>query len=495
MDDVMISVENIDKSFGGVHALKQVSMTVRKGEIHCLAGENGSGKSTLIKVISGYYKPDSGVIRIGDHAYASLTPAESIRDGVQVIYQDFSLFPNLSVMENLALNSEVARGTKIVSYRRMRETARQAVEKIGLKVDMNARVADLSVADRQMIAIARALVHKAKVVIMDEATSSLTRKEVNRLFEVIHAMRDEGVAVVFVSHKLDEVFEISDTITIFRNGRNVISCAASEMDESKFSYYMTGREMKTVDNEPPVGDESQVVLDVKNLSSQGAFENVNFQLRRGEILGVAGQLGSGRTELAMALFGLQPITGGAVSIHGKPVRIKNVMEAQRLGIAYVPEDRLTEGLFMPQSLTRNEIITHLKAVSKKGGVLDKSKADAEMDSWIQTLSVATDSRDTAAQKLSGGNQQKVVLAKWLACKPDILILNGPTVGVDIGAKQDIYDLLCHYAREGMSIIIASDDIREVEALCNRVIVMRGGKVSRFLTGDEITAASLTEAAI
>ena len=242
MDDVVISVENISKSFGGVNALQQVSMTVRRGEIHCLAGENGSGKSTLIKVISGYYRPDSGTIRIDGRTFTSLTPAESIRHGVQVIYQDFSLFPNLSVMENLALNAEVARGSHLVSYRRMRETAQQAVEKIGLDVDMNARVADLSVADRQMIAIARALAHKAKVVIMDEATASLTRKEVNRLFDVIHAMRDEGVAVVFVSHKLDEVFEISDAITIFRNGKNVVSCPANEMDEARFSYCMTGRE-------------------------------------------------------------------------------------------------------------------------------------------------------------------------------------------------------------------------------------------------------------
>lgn len=495
MDDIIISVEKIDKSFGGVHALKQVSMAVRRGEIHCLAGENGSGKSTLIKIISGYYKPDSGTIHIDGHPYASLNPAESIHNGVQVIYQDFSLFPNLSVMENLALNSEVARGTKIVSYQRMRKTARQAMEKIGLKVDMNARAADLSVADRQMIAIARALVHKAKVVIMDEATASLTRKEVNRLFQVIHAMRDEGVAVVFVSHKLDEVFEISDTITIFRNGTNVISCAANEMDEAKFSYYMTAREIKAADSKPPVGDKTQVVLEAKALSSEGAFENVNLQLRKGEILGITGQLGSGRTELAMALFGLQSITGGQVYIHKQPVQIKNAMAAQRLGIAYVPEDRLTEGLFMPQSLTRNEVITHLKAVSGKGGILHKHKAAAEMDRWIKTLSIATDSREAAAQKLSGGNQQKVVLAKWLACQPEILILNGPTVGVDIGAKQDIYDLLCRYARAGMSIIIASDDIREVEALCSRVIVMKGGKVSRYMTGSEITAASLTDAAV
>lgn len=495
MDNTVLSVSNINKSFGGVKALEDVSFEVRAGEIHCLAGENGSGKSTLIKIISGYYKPDSGLIKIGDKSFSQMEPSESIKEGIQVIYQDFSLFPNLSVIENLAINNEVARKSKVVSYKRMRETAQKAVERIHLDVDMNARVADLPVADKQMIAIARALVHDAKVIIMDEATSSLTRKEVNALFEVIHKLKDEGVAIVFVSHKLDEVFEISDSITIFRNGKNVISCDASEIDENRFSYYMTGREMKESQCEPPVGEEDNIVLETEKLSVENSFEDVSIQLRKGEILGISGQLGSGRTELALALFGLANIKSGKIKLKGKEVKINNVHQAKKLGISYVPEDRLTEGLFLSKTITRNVAVTHLnKLVSKIGFFAPKAAGD-ETDNWIDSLSVATDNREKMVQKLSGGNQQKVVLAKWLACEPEILILNGPTVGVDIGAKQDIYDLLIRYANEGMSIIIASDDIREVVKLCNRVVIMKGGRVNRILSGDEINEKSLTEAAI
>lgn len=495
MNAGVLSVENINKSFGGVHALKDVSMQIRGGEVHCLSGENGSGKSTLIKIISGYYKPDSGKICVDGNEYTEMTPSESINHGIQVIYQDFSLFPNLSVMENLSLNAEVARGSKIISYRRMRETALRAVEKINLKIDMKAKVADLSVADRQMIAIARALVHDAKVIIMDEATASLTRNEVNCLFKVIHQLKEEGVAIVFVSHKLDEVFEISDSITIFRNGMNVISCKASEINEERFSYYMTGREIQSSQEKPLTGDPSQIMLETKNLTVEGAFEDVNIQLYKGEIFGIAGQLGSGRTELAMTLFGMANIKSGEILMEGKPIKISSVQRAKQLKIGYVPEDRLTEGLFLEQALVENVAITHLTDLSSKAGFYHKKEAEEETAQWIDTLSISPGDRNNLAQKLSGGNQQKVVLAKWLACNPSILILNGPTVGVDIGAKQDIYDLLNKYASQGMSIIIASDDILEIKKLCNRVAVMKCGRINALLCGEEVTEQALIEASI
>lgn len=495
MEDNILTVSHIHKSFGGVHALEDVSLSVKRGEIFCLAGENGSGKSTLIKVISGYYKPDVGNIVIDGKEFGILSPSESIKNGVQVIYQDFSLFPNLSVMENLALSYELSCGRKIINYKRMKETAKRAAEKINLKVDMSARVGDFSVADRQMIAIARALVSDAKLIIMDEATSALTRKEINKLFEIIKQLKEDGVSTMFVSHKLDEVFEISDRIAIFRNGKNVITCLNSEMDEEKFSYYMTGRKICKAENFRPEGDRSSTELEVSGLTVKGVFENIDFKLYKGEILGITGQLGSGRTELAMSLFGLQKLDKGEIMIRGMRRRIENARQAQKLGLAYVPEDRLTEGLFMPQSLTNNEIVTHLKDVSSKAGFLDKKRAGAEMDIWIEKLSIATDHREKYAQNLSGGNQQKVVLAKWLACNPGILILNGPTVGVDIGAKHDIYQLLRRYADEGMSIIIASDDIQEVVSLCSRVIVLKSGRVSKLICGDEITEQALLNAAI
>lgn len=495
MNEKILSVENISKSFGGVQALDNVSMEIRAGEIHCLSGENGSGKSTIIKIISGYYKPDSGKICIDGKEYSEMSPSESINHGIQVIYQDFSLFPNLSVMENLSINAEVARGSKIINYKRMRETAQQAVKKINLKVDMKAKVADLSVADKQMIAIARALVHEAKVIIMDEATASLTRNEVNSLFRVIHQLKEEGVAIVFVSHKLDEVFEISDSITIFRNGRNVISCKASEMDEERFSFYMTGREIQAKQEKPLVGDPARIMMETRNLTVEGAFEDVSMQLYKGEILGIAGQLGSGRTELAMALFGMATIKDGEILVEGKTVNISSVTKAKQLGIGYVPEDRLTEGLFLEQSLIQNVAVTHLGKLSSKFGFYNKRVAAEETQHWIDTLSISPDNRNNLAQKLSGGNQQKMVLAKWLACNPAILILNGPTVGVDIGAKQDIYDLLNKYASEGMSVIIASDDILEIKKICNRVIIMKGGRINVVLCGEEITEKALVEASV
>ncbi len=495
MNEKVLSVEDIDKSFGGVHALNGVSMDIYAGEIHCLAGENGSGKSTLIKIISGFYKPDSGKIIVNGNTYSEMNSSESISQGVQVIYQDFSLFPNLSVMENLSINSEVARRSKIISYNRMRETAKQAVNKIGLKIDMKKKVADLSVADRQMIAIARALVHDAKVIIMDEATSSLTRNEVNALFKVIHQLKEQGVAIVFVSHKMDEVFEISDRITIFRNGQNVISCQASEMDENKFSFYMTGREIRSKQDKPLVGDSSQTVLEAKNLSVESAFEDVSFQLHKGEILGIAGQLGSGRTELAMTLFGMATIKSGEIKLNGESVNISSSIKAKQLKIAYVPEDRVTEGLFLEHTLTENTIVTHLENFAHRFGIFNKKAAEKETEQWMEALSVVPNDQNYLAQKLSGGNQQKIVLAKWLSCKPVVLILNGPTVGVDIGAKQDIYDLLNQYASQGMSIIIASDDVVEIKKLCNRVIIMKDGRINATLVGEEVTETALTEASI
>ena len=495
MGDVVLSVNNISKSFGGVHALKNVSMDIRAGEIHCLAGENGSGKSTLIKIISGYHKADGGTIHIDGEDYESFSPSMAIEKGIQVIYQDFSLFPNLSVMENLAINSELARGTKIVNWKRMREIAEKAVASIQLKVDMKAKVADLPVADKQMIAIARALVHQARVMILDEATASLTRKEVNRLFSVIEDLRNRGVAIVFVSHKLDEVFEISDTITVFRNGMNVGSCPKSEMTESSFYHLMTGKAEDTKTIEKPVGDAADVVMKAEGLSVDGSFSDVSFELYKGEILGVAGQLGSGRAELTLALFGLANISNGKLYVKGKEVHITNVSDAQRLGLGYVPEDRLTEGLFLNQSIRRNIAVTHIPELSNAAGIISEKKTEAEAEEWIDRLSIVTDSSLKPARNLSGGNQQKVALAKWLSCGPEIMVLNGPTVGVDIGAKHDIYELLSEYARSGMSIIIASDDIRELLQLCNRVLVMRNGRISRLLCGDEITEEALTDASI
>lgn len=492
MDECIVSVKNVYKSFGGAYALDDVQLDIKRGEAHCLAGENGSGKSTLIKIISGVYQADSGSIAIDGKSYANISPVQSIEAGIQVIYQDFSLFPNLTVMENLSFNNEISNRHMCLSYKRMKQTALKAMEKIGLSLDLNAMVGTLSIGDRQMIAIARALLSNAKLIIMDEPTSALTKKEVANLFRIINELKEQDVAILFVSHKLDEVFEISDSVTILRNGKHIVSCPVEEINQKTFSYYMTGREF--ADDDPkPVGDGSDIVLETKGLSCHGAFEDVNITLRRGEILGITGQLGSGRTELALALFGLMTPDSGTILLEGKPVAIDKVADATSLGIAYVPEDRLMEGLFLPRSITMNSTVTRLDDFSTPLGALKREEIQDDARSWIKQLSIAALDQNNAVGTLSGGNQQKVVLAKWLARKPKILILNGPTCGVDIGAKYDIYKLLCTYANTGMSIIVASDDLEEVIRLCHRVLVMKDGRICGAFEGDLVTEGNLVNA--
>lgn len=489
----ILSVKGIKKSFGGVHALKGVDLTIKKGETHCLAGENGCGKSTIIKVISGFYKPDEGTIEVNGIVHPHMTPSDAIKAGIQVIYQDFSLFPNLSVMENLAFNQVLANNEKFVNKKRFRTIAEEAIQKINFDVDLDARVEQLPVADKQLIAISRALVHDAKFIIMDEPTTALTSKEVNRLFDIIAELKSKGITILFVSHKLDEVFEISDSITVLRSGENVISCPASEMTEDKFTYYMTGRHFENESPTLPKEISKEVILEAQNLSAKG-FEDVSFQLHKGEILGVTGQLGSGRTELSLSLFGLNRPVSGKIIMEGQEVNLNSVQEAQKLKIALVPEDRLTEGLFIPQSITDNITVTRLNSLSKMG-VLNKGRLMNEASTWVEKLEIATQNPTNAAGTLSGGNQQKVVLAKWLSDNPKILILNGPTVGVDIGAKYDIHKLLKQLAMQGMSIIVVSDDTAEVVSLCDRAIVMQGGKMTGALEKEDLNTVNLNKTTV
>lgn len=489
----ILSVKGIKKSFGGVHALKGVDLTIKKGETHCLAGENGCGKSTIIKVISGFYKPDAGTIEVNGIVHPNMTPSDAIKAGIQVIYQDFSLFPNLSVMENLAFNQVLANNEKFVNKKRFRTIAEEAIQKINFNVDLDARVEQLPVADKQLIAISRALVHDAKFIIMDEPTTALTSKEVNRLFDIIAELKSKGMTILFVSHKLDEVFEISDSITVLRSGENVISCPASEMTEDKFTYYMTGRHFENESPTLPKETSKEVILEAQNLSAKG-FEDVSFQLHKGEILGVTGQLGSGRTELSLSLFGLNRPVSGKIIMEGQEVNLNSVQEAQKLKIALVPEDRLTEGLFIPQSIIDNITVTRLNSLSNMG-VLNKGRLMNEASTWVEKLETATQNPTNAAGTLSGGNQQKVVLAKWLSDNPKILILNGPTVGVDIGAKYDIHKLLKQLAMQGMSIIVVSDDTAEVVSLCDRAIVMQGGKMTGALEKEDLNTVNLNKATV
>ena len=486
--DSVIAVRGVTKSFSGVKALKGVDLEILPGEIHCLAGENGSGKSTLIKVISGVYTPDEGTIELNGTTHTKLAPIDAIMGGVQVIYQDFSVFPNLTVMENLALNTELAAKRKLVNWRRFRTIAEEAVAQIDFQVDLDAKVGSLSVADRQLVAICRALMHDAKLIIMDEPTTALTKKEVDGLFRIILDLKARGISTLFVSHKLEEVFEISERFTILRNGEVAATCLPEELDRRKFSYFMTGREFE--DSRFALENRSdEPVLEARALGLTGGFEDVSFTLHGGEILAITGLLGSGRTELALTLFGACTADSGELLVKGKPVTFSGVRDAIDAGIGYVPEDRLTEGLFLERSIGDNIVISEIDSVAVSSvGIYEDARKRAEADKWIQDLRIATHDQDNAANTLSGGNQQRIVLAKWLATKPDILILNGPTVGVDIGSKHDIHQILQQLAREGMAVIVISDDIPEVIQNCNRILLMKAGRIV-----DELDPLTTTEA--
>lgn len=487
--DTVIAVRGLSKSFAGVQALDDINLDISAGEIHCLAGENGSGKSTLIKIISGVYSPDSGTIEMGGKTYSKLTPIEAIMGGVQVIYQDFSVFPNLSVMENLALNTELADKRKIVNWRRFRSIAEEAISKIDFVVDLDARVGDLSVADKQLVAISRALMTDTKLIIMDEPTTALTGREVDALFRVILDLQSRGIAILFVSHKLGEVFEISERFTIIRNGQQVITSLPEDLDHKKFAHYMTGREFEELE----FGEDEEIgepVLEVEGLGLSRAFKDVSFTLHKGEILGITGLLGSGRTELALSLFGVFPAEEGTIRVGGKEVRLGSIADAMDNGIGYVPEDRLSEGLALERSIGDNIVVSEIDNMVTGLGLLDSDKRRAEVQRWVEELRIATPNPDNPVNTLSGGNQQRVVLAKWLATNPDILILNGPTVGVDIGSKQEIHLILQELAKSGMGIIVISDDIPELRQTCRRVLLLTEGRIDtevdpRTKTEDEL----------
>ena len=493
MPESILHVTNIKKSFGGVEALKGIELKVGYGEIHCLAGENGCGKSTLIKIIAGFYEADQGEIELNGRKFSRITPAEAISMGVQVIYQDFSLFPNLTVMENLALNLELMNKRRTVNYKRMRRIAMEAVEKIGFSVDLEELVENLSVAQKQLIAICRALLYNARLIIMDEPTTALTKKEVRSLFSIIKKLQAQGIAILFVSHKLDEVFEISEGYTILRSGMNVSAGKTKDLDAKKFAYYMTGREFNDEAYRPPPVSGTPV-LAVNGFSLGNTYRDISFDLYRGEILGVTGLLSSGRTELVQSLFGIQSPESGTVRLNGSEVRIRRIQDAIALGIGYVPEDRLTEGLFLSQSIGRNMLVSGLKRLSNKAGFLYNEKIHREITSWIKDLAIVTDDYEKQVKTLSGGNQQKVVLARWLANNLEVLILNGPTVGVDIGSKYDIHALLRRLASKGFSIIVISDDLPELLVCCNRIIVMRDGRIVRELESSQTNESQLGEIA-
>ncbi|RKP44427.1 sugar ABC transporter ATP-binding protein [Pararobbsia silviterrae] len=472
----LLKLENISKHFGGVKALQNVRFDIMPGEVLCLAGENGCGKSTIIKVISGVYQPEPGaVMRMDGQSIEGLDPARARELGIQVIWQDLALFPEMTVAENIAFEQNLGSRPRFVDYSRMRDAASRILERLGVSIDLGRSVRSLSIAQRQIVAIARALVADARLVFMDEPTASLSHAETEALLKIVRRLSSDGIAVVFVSHRLAEVLDVCTRVTVFRDGKYVGTFPTAGMTQTRLTELMTGR---TFDYEVRKTDLSAapVVLDVKGLSRAGEYSSVDFRIRKGEILGLTGRLGAGRTEIALSLFGMTRPTAGAVTLEGRALSLGSNRDAIRAGIAYVSEDRLQLGLVQQQSIGDNTVSAVLDDLLDASRLISMKKRNALIRDWIQKLAVKIGKPDDAVSTLSGGNQQRIVLAKWLATNPKLLILDSPTVGVDVGARAGIFAIIHKLAAEGMAILLISDEIPEVYFNSDRILHLRDGRV-------------------
>ncbi|MTC52931.1 ATP-binding cassette domain-containing protein [Providencia alcalifaciens] len=489
----LITLRDLSKSFGGHRALRNIDLTLNKGEVHCLAGTNGCGKSTLIKTISGVYAPDEGSeIEIDGKRYTRLTPDKARELGVQVIYQDLSLFPNLTVAENIAFELNLNGYFGWFQKGKIREKALQILKELEFTIDPDTPVQFLPIAQRQQVAICRALVAEARLVIMDEPTASLTRTEVNQLLSTVNYLKDKGITVVFVSHRLEEVKEISDRITVIRDGQKMGTWPAEDLTTRKITELMTGLDIVHERKLPNNAEETHTVLELKNLSRKGQYQNISLSLKRGEVLGLCGLLGSGRTELALSLFGITRPDSGEMRVEGKPIIFKSNAQAIKHGIGYVSEDRLTLGAILQQSIADNMVISILDRLKTPLHLIDEQKCQQIVQEWIEDLDIKVTDPNNALSTLSGGNQQKVVLAKWILTRPKVLILDAPTVGVDIGAKDSIYKLIHRLSGVGIAILLITDEASEAFYNCDRILHMKQGSIVKEIVTDSMTEQQLEE---
>jgi ribose transport system ATP-binding protein len=482
-------LRDIRKSFPGVKALDGVSFDLRTGEVHALLGENGAGKSTLVKIVCGVYRPDAGEIRLDGEPVAIADPTHAQALGISPVHQELHLETYLTVAENIFLGRQPTGRFGLIDYRRMNREAADLLHRLGVALDPEATVGSLSVAQRQIIAIARAISTKARIVIFDEPTSSLTERETNLLFDTIARLRAEGLGIVYISHRMEEIFRVCDRVTVLRDGRFVASKPVADTDMRDLIGMMIGRDLGDLFRKQPARI-GEPVLEVEGLTKDGLLHDVSFSVRRGEIVGVAGLVGAGRTELARAIFGDLPFDEGAIRIAGKPLPPRHSSRrAIRAGVGLVPEDRKEQGLVTGLSVRHNISMAMLRALSRLN-VLSARREKRLAETYVQKLAIKTPSIDQKATFLSGGNQQRVVVAKWLATEPKLLIVDEPTRGVDVGAKAEIHELLCNLAKDGMAIMMISSDLPEVLAMSDRVLVMREGRIAA-----DLPAAAATQETI
>ena len=475
-----IEMKGINKAFGSNQVLHDAGFVLEDGEVHALMGENGAGKSTLMKILTGVYKKDAGTITIDGKEVNFKNPQEAEKAGIVFIYQELNVLYDLTVEENLFMGKEITKFFGICDKKAMRAKAQEVMEKMGVNIPVDAVMSDLSVGQQQMVEICKALMVDAKVLIMDEPTAALTERETESLFKVMKSLREKDVSIVYISHRMEEIFELCDRITILRDGSYIGTEKISEIDMDGVVRMMIGREIgeRFPKRDVKIGD---VVLRVEGLTREGIFHDVSFDVRAGEVLGVAGLMGAGRTEIMRAIFGCIPKDQGNIYIEGQKVRIKNPEQAIKAGIGFITEDRKTEGLLLEKSISDNIEIANLKTVSKKG-VLSRKKEKDLVKKEIEEFHIKCFGPWHECNNLSGGNQQKVVLAKWIATNPKILILDEPTRGVDIGAKKEIYNVINQMAALGVAVVMVSSELPEVLGMSNRIMVVREGEVRGVLDG-------------
>ncbi len=490
----LLQLERIRKSFGAVRALRGVSFELRAGEVHALLGENGAGKTTLIKVITGAHPPDDGAMYVHGKTVHALRPADAHALGIAAIYQQPALFPDLTVAENIALALEPLNPFRRVCWKTRRKRAQELLARVGAEFSEETEVRALSMPEQQLVEIAKALGSGARILIMDEPTASLTQKEVRLLLGVVRKLRIEGVGIIYISHRLEEIFEVADRVTVLRDGESLGTRALSDVNSAQLIRLMVGRDVEAI--YPPAGYEPGVtMLEVERLDAPKAgVHEVSFSVRAGEILGFAGLVGAGRTELARVLFGIEPPAAGVIRLRGRPIVVRNPRDAVAHGIAYVPEDRRRHGVILEMPVAANATMAIHRRLFPRGW-LRRVKEEALARDFVRELGIKTASVDSPAGTLSGGNQQKVALARWLATNPKVLILDEPTQGVDIGAKAEIHRILRTLAAEGMAIILISSDLPEVLGMSDRIAVMRGGRIVATLNGASADADAVMTAAL
>lgn len=470
MEEELLSIRNVSKSFVGIRALDNVSVDFSKGEVHALVGENGAGKSTLIKIISGAEVPDKGELVFSGKSYTHMDPHQAQELGVATIYQEFNLFPTLSVAENIYMGDErlAKNPPKFYHKNDFIQRAKAVLDSMDLKINPNELIENMTTASMQLVEIAKSVAKQAMILIMDEPTAPLSNKETEELFKLIYRLKAQGVAIIYISHRMDEIFRIADKVTVMRDGKVIRTCKIGEIDRHEIIHLMANRKVEEIAFESPK-TKGDVVLEVKNLCGNG-LKNISFSIRKGEIFGLGGLLGAGRTELARLIFGADPIDSGQIFINGSEVRIRNPKQAVKAGIAYVPEDRKHHGAILTLPIRMNISLPILDRISR-GGFVNREKEDKIVAEHQKKLMIKTADVENNVNSLSGGNQQKVVLAKWLASKPSILILDEPTRGVDVNAKQEIYQLISEFAKEGMAILFISSEMDELLTISDRMLVL------------------------